>query len=132
MPNLTLTTDTIALITSDASTIDVRASWVDDLADAFTAGKQNTAITTATTTDIVSSPAGSTVRNVKTISIRNKDATLSNTVTVHFNANGTLYQIISVPLLVGEALILADGQWTRFNASGVAYTNAVSANPVDV
>src|SRR5690349_5671443 len=100
MLNLATTTDKLDLITSSAATVDVHASWVDDLnpgtADAMTPGKTNTAISSATTTDIVPSPAANTVRNVKFISIRNRDASLGCDVTVRYNQNATIFQLQKV------------------------------------
>jgi hypothetical protein len=125
MLNLALTTDKLALITSAAGTVDVHVSFVDDLADAMTAGKQNTATTTATTTDICAAPAGSTVRNVKFISIRNKDAALTNVVTVHFNANATLYQLIKCTLLIEEELVCREGVWFHYDSNGGVYGQAL-------
>lgn len=121
MLNLALTTDKISLITSAAKTIDVHASFVDDASDVFTPGKQNTAITTATTTDIVAVPGASTVRNVKFISIRNKDAA-SCDVTVQYNANGTLYQLFKCTLATMEELVCREGVWFHFDASGGVYS----------
>lgn len=122
MLNLALTTDKLSLITVGAATVDVHASWVDDLADAMTAGKTNTAITTATTTDIVAAPAASTVRNVKWISIRNKDAGVTSTCTVQFNANGTLFELMkATALLPGEELVCREGIWFHYDTNGGVY-----------
>lgn len=108
----TLTTDKFSLITSSTSALDVVAAFIDR--DQTTgvvgaASKQLTAITTATTTDIVAAPAATTTRNVLTIIIRNKGAA-SNDVTLQFNANGTLYEIVKVTLLAGQTLEYIDGR----------------------
>ncbi len=126
MMNLALTTDKIQLVTSAAAAVDVHASWVDDLnpgsGDAMTPGKTNTAISTATTTDIVPAPAASTVRNVKHIDIMNRDASLTCAVTVKYNANGTTYQLTNaVSLLPGESLVLREGIWFHYDANGGVY-----------
>src|SRR5690348_4200285 len=99
MMNLSGTTDKLSLITSGTADIVVHASWVDNLSNTMTPGKTNTAaITTATTTDIVASPASSTVRNVKFLSIRNKHASGSNTVTVQIDVSGTLFELMKLTL----------------------------------
>ena len=120
MLNLALTTDKLSLITGQAKTIDVHASYVDDVSDTFTPGKQNTAISTATTTDIVAAPA-SGVRNVKFISIRNKDAA-SCDVTVQYNANGTLYELMKCTLATMEELTCREGVWFHFDQYGGVYS----------
>ena len=76
MINLVATTDKLQLVTSAAASVDVHVSYVDRTTDGVTiaAGKRNTAITTAATTDILAAPAASTARNAKSIHVRNKDA----------------------------------------------------------
>lgn len=125
MLNLALTTDKLSLITGSAADVDVHASWVDDAAGTFTAGKTNTAITTATTTDIVPVPGASTIRNVKFLSVRNKDSADSTDVTVQFNANGTLYQLHKVTLLAGEELVLREGVFFHYDTNGGVYGQAL-------
>ena len=101
--------DKYQLVTSAAAAVDVFAAFVDWLAGAVTPkSPQLTAITTATTTDIVAAPAASTVRSVKAIHIRNKDATVATDVTVVIDRSGTDYEIHKVTLQPGEAL-----EWTE-------------------
>jgi hypothetical protein len=121
--NLALTTDKISVITSSTANIAVHASFVDYLQspESATPGKQNTAITTATTTDIVAAPAASTFRNVKFLSLRNKHASTANDVTVQFDANGTLFELIKCTLLAGEELVCREGVWFHFDTNGGVY-----------
>jgi hypothetical protein len=112
--NLT-STDKVRLVTSAAAAIDVTASYFDaSTADppvpkGSTSGFTPTAITTATTTDIVAAPAASTLRNVKTIVIRNKDATLSCDVTVTIDRSGTAYEQFKTTLNTGDTLTFTEG-----------------------
>ena len=106
---LTATTDLIQLVTSAAATINVHASYMDYNGTTVTPGRQNTAITTATTTTIVSAPGASTQRNVKTIHVRNRHATLACIVTFLFDANGTDYELHSLTLAAGEAVEYIEG-----------------------
>lgn len=122
---LALTTDKISVITSSGADIDAHASWVDDLADAMTPGKTNTAILTATTTDIVPVPGASTYRNIKFLSLRNIDGATSNDVTVQFNANGTLYTLFKCTLLAGEELVCHEGVWFHYDSNGGVYGQAL-------
>lgn len=112
---LTAATDKIQVITDAAVTVDVHADYIDatqanpPVIQGDTSGRQNAAITTAATTDVVAAPAASETRNVKALFVRNKHATSSVGVTVQFNANGTLYELIKVTLLAGETLSFVDG-----------------------
>ena len=47
----------ISIITSQASSIDVHASWVDNASNNITPGRTNSVITTATTTNVIAAPA---------------------------------------------------------------------------
>jgi hypothetical protein len=121
MLNFALSTDKLSLTTDTASgTIKVHVSYVNDLADAMTGGKQNTSISGAATTDIKDAPA-SGVDNVKFISIRNTHATISETVTVQFNANGTLYELFKCLLIASEELVMREGIWFHYDSNGGVY-----------
>lgn len=132
MLNLALTTDKLQLVTSSAADISVHASFIDYVQspESATPGKQNTAIASATTTDIVASPAASTFRNVKFLSFRNKHASTSNDVTVLFDANGTDFEILKCILLPGESLVCREGVWFHFDANAGVYGGVVDPNPV--
>jgi hypothetical protein len=82
----------IQLVTDVACTVDVHASTMDvDGSGNVTTGSKNTAITTATTTDIVSAPSASTTtRNVKTINVRNKGAGSVNVTAQHTDGTTTV------------------------------------------
>lgn len=109
MIHLVDTNDKLQLVTSAAVTVDVQASFSSLDGTTVTPGKQNTAITTATTTDIVAAPSGTAVRRVHTIFIRNKHASTPVDVTVVFDDNGTDYEIHKVTLLAGEMLEYVEG-----------------------
>jgi hypothetical protein len=115
---LSSTSDKLQVITSAAVTVDVHASWVDNASGSFTAGRTNTAITTAATTDVVASPAASTQRNIKNVNIRNKHASSSNTVTVQHTDGTTVAQLFSYTLLAGEEIQYDDEGWQVFDATG--------------
>ena len=106
---LVATTDKLQIVTGAAAAIDVHASWSDNAAGAITYGKTNTAITTATTTDVVAAPGASTVRNVKTLHIRNKDASVASDVTVVYDQNGSDFEIRKETLQPGEHLDYIEG-----------------------
>jgi hypothetical protein len=102
------TTDSLQLVTSAAVNVDVHASFVDLASGVTTPDRKNTAITTATTTTIVSAPGSSVYRNIQTLTIRNKGAA-NQDVTVVYNANSTLFELHKATLLPGQVLIWLDG-----------------------
>jgi hypothetical protein len=128
---LTSTSDIIRVVTgASVSTITVHASYVDNASGSITPLRTNTNISTATTTTIVASPAASTQRNVKLISITNNNATTSCQVTVqHFDGTNSV-DLMGVTLKAGENLICDDvGNWTHHDAQGAGFT-ATSTPPV--
>src|SRR5262245_21720512 len=102
---LVSTSDKIQVITGQAITTDVHASYVDfDGSASVTPGRKNTAITTATTTDVVAAPGSGVYRNVKTLLIRNKHATSSVDVTVQHTDGTTTAELHKVTLAPQQAL----------------------------
>lgn len=107
-------TDKIQVITSAAITCDVVAAFLDmsmgdpPVVKGSTSGKQVTAITTATTTDVVAAPAALHLRSIKYLGIRNKHATSSVDITVQINVSATLYELHKVTLRAGETLEFVD------------------------
>ena len=108
-------TDKLQLVTSAAASVDVVASYMDasmaapPVVQGDTANTQVTAITTATTTDIVAAPAASEMRRIKALHIRNKHATTATDVTVVLDRSATDYEMHKVNLLPGEALEYIEG-----------------------
>lgn len=103
------TTDLIQIITDAAITVDVHVSWADLNGTTVTPGRTNTAITTATTTTVVSAPAASTFRSVQTMTIRNKHASSSVDITVLYDQNATDFELHKTTLLAGEMLEFVEG-----------------------
>jgi hypothetical protein len=99
--------DKLQLVTSAAVTVDVVASYMDY--PPTTPGVQCTAITTATTTDIVAAPGAAVFRTVKTMTIRNKHATTPVDVTVVYNHNGVQFEKHKCTLRAQECLELIEG-----------------------
>jgi hypothetical protein len=111
MINLVGTAEKIQLVTSAAGAIDVLNAWADW--DTTTQVGENpdgssAAITTAATTDIIAAPGAGKRRNVKLISVRNKSASVSNTVTLQRVDATRTVEIFKTPLLANEQLILSD------------------------
>lgn len=109
---LAATTDKLQLTTSTAATIDVQGNYIDanSTTGAFTGGgKQNTAISSATTTDVLAAPASATLRTLKQMTIRNKDTALSCDVTAVYNQNSTTFEVHKVTLGTGDTLEYIEG-----------------------
>lgn len=125
---LTTTSDQIRLVTSAAANaIEVHASFVDLNGTTVTPDKQNTKITTATTTTIVSSPGASTQRNVKAIYVTNNSVGTSCDVAVQFWDGTSSYELMQFVLLPGENLgYREDGSWVHRDAQGAEYPPAGS------
>jgi hypothetical protein len=128
MLNLTSTSDKIQVITGSSGNIDVHADYADALAGTpvtITVGRLNTKITTATTTDVVASPASSTSRNVKALYISNIHASTSNLITVQHTDGTNVIRLRSITLLAGEAIQFVEGQgWATFDAAGLLKVNS--------
>jgi hypothetical protein len=112
---LAATTDKLGLITTTTADIHVHISYIDRNSSTLAAsggGKQNTAITSVVAspgTDILAVPGASTLRNIETINIRNAHASSSNTVTVIFNQNATIFELFKATLAAGEVLSYVEG-----------------------
>jgi hypothetical protein len=127
MINLASTSDLLELVTGSALTIHVHASWVDLSGSTVTPGRTNSIVTTATTTNVVPSPAAATQRNVKTVTIRNTDAASSLLVTVQHTDGTSLVQLVKITLLAGYTLTYNEGDgWQVLDQSG-AIANSPAA-----
>lgn len=125
---LTSTSDLIKVTTSSTADLHVQAGWTDITTTAFTPGRTNTIITSATTTTVVASPGASTQRQVKTLRLYNAHASTSNTITaIHYDgtSNNTVYKHI---LLAGESIGYDGTKWELYDALGtLMYTTALPA-----
>lgn len=106
---LTSTSDLLRIVTGQAVTTDVHASYVDINGSTVTPGRANTPITTATTTTVVASPGASTYRTVKTLFIRNRHAASTQDVTVLHSDGTNVMELIKVTLGPGETLHYDEG-----------------------
>jgi hypothetical protein len=113
------TTAVINLVTTATQVIAVQASWVDVSGTIITPGSQNFSISTGTTTPIVGSPGATTQRNVKFLSIRNTDTSVTETVTVQHFDGVTTVPLLSVPLQAGYTLFYEDASgWYVVDGTG--------------
>lgn len=114
MQILNSTTQVLRVVTDVAADVDVVASYVDRNGTTFTPGNNGgISITTAATTTIVPAPAASTERNIKGVSIRNRDTTDTVTATVQFYDGVNAFELISEALAPGEEIIFDSlGNWS--------------------
>ena len=129
---LKATTESLKVVTSSTADIDYSVSWVDVTTTAFTPSTSEGKISTATSSTLLSAPAGSTQRQVKLITITNTHASASNTVTVQKDISGTTYQLTpATTLLAGEVLIYMDEDgWTHYSTDG-SPTSSLDAGGTD-
>lgn len=120
---LNSTSDILRVVTSAAANpIDVHVSWVDINGATVTPGRQNTKITTATTTTVVPAPGSGTTRNIKGVYLTNASAATSCTVAVqHYDGTNSV-EVIEFILLPGENMAYReDGSWIHRDANGAEY-----------
>jgi hypothetical protein len=112
----------IQVVTSAAVTVDVHASYMayDSNDGSVVPGTQNTAISTATTTDVVGVPGSATkTRNVKLLNIRNKHASSATDVTVQHTDGTTTVELFKTTLQAGEHIEFLEDVGFFKVASGV-------------
>lgn len=113
-------TDALEVVTSSTAGIDYTASYVDHTSSALTPGKSAGAISTATTTTIVSAPAASTYRQLKELTLRNTSTTASNTITLQRDVSATNRTMAKFTLAAGEWFAMdANGSLQFYSASGI-------------
>ncbi len=121
---LLTTTSSLVRFQSDASA-DLEVSWsaIDSAAGpTFTAvGDVLVSVTDTTQTTCVTSPASSTVRNVKNISCKNNHASQTAVVTWDQTDGTHTAEIYQVTLLAGESCEYSNGQWAHLDTNGNPY-----------
>ncbi len=132
---LTTTSDLVRITTSSTSSVDVQASAM-DMAPAGTdrpAGyRKNTAITTATTTTVVESPASGYIRTLKSLSVRNKGVA-TQVITVLHTDGTTVVEIIEATLAPDTSLQYheAAGWWvTDTQGRAVVQNQPYAGSPI--
>jgi len=126
-------TDSLELVTSAACTLDVVVSYVDYTSSAATPGAQVTAITTATTTTVLSAPAASTQRQVKRLNARNKSTTAC-TVTMQRDVSATNYELYSTSLGADDTFTIdSEGERHVYGSDGlekISGTNSIDGRTI--
>ncbi len=127
---LDTTTKSLEINLSAAGSVDYIVSWADNTTTAFTPGMEQGNLTGSGDATIVPAPAGSTQRQIKWVSVRNRSTTAANVVQLQVDDSGTEYVVgPDVTLGAGESLRWdAEGELEVFAASGArkersTYTN---------
>ena len=113
----------------------VTASFMDTASTAYqtiraSGGSQLANTNNTTAVDIVSAPRAGYIRTINNISVRNND-TATATVTIRYNDNGTLYNIIQSALTTLDQLYYTDSAgWFVLDSSGNLKTGPTIASAV--
>jgi len=107
---------------------DYIVSYADITTTTFTPGAADGALNGTTPVTIVGSPASSTQRQVKYISISNRD-TINHTITVNYVDGASTRQMLSWFLSVGDTLIYSEKGWFITNSVGAEKTSSVLVRP---
>lgn len=118
---LASTSDIIRVVTDSGANVDVHASWVNLNGSTQTPGRTNTAISSATTTTVVAAPASSSdYKNVRRLTVRNRHASTSVTVTVQHFDGTTSIELDKRVLGPGQSLMFTDDAgWFPVPSGGV-------------
>lgn len=115
------TTDSIEIKlggTITTNQLDFVADWVDVTATAYSPGRTTGVTNNTTAVTVVGSPAASTTRKVRRLVVYNTD-TVSATVTIQYNENGTIRIQTKATLSSGDTLEYVEGIGFRtLNSSG--------------
>jgi hypothetical protein len=111
----------LTLGTSPGSQLPFTASYVDNLTtnNTTTPGQNDGLSNNTMAVTIVGNPAASTQRLIKNIQIQNPNTSGTVPVTIIYNYNSTLRNIIVVTLAAGDQLIYEDGSgWVCLDTNG--------------
>lgn len=119
MISLSNTTETLNIDLRLASSLDVVITYADHTSTAFTANGQSTNITATGNTTILAAPAAGTFREVKFLSIKNKDIASTQFILLK-DVSGTQSYIGHLTTLkAGESLhYIAPRQWIYYDWNG--------------
>ena len=122
---LDATTKSLQAVMSGAAATtnpDFTASWADNNGTVFTEGSTDGALNGSTPVTLVAAPGASTRRVVKSLTIQNRD-TAAVTITLQYNNNTTLRQVMKVTLAINDTFSLegtydTNGQFKYVSTTG--------------
>ena len=108
-----------------ANQLPILVGWADKTTTTYTAGATPSNSNSTTAVDICAAPGASTVREIDSIIVRNRD-TAAATLTIRYNDNATTYDIFTVTLSAGHMLVYAHGTgWQVMDSLGRINTGSV-------
>jgi len=112
------TTDTLEIVTTTAATLNYNINYVDHTSTTATPGRTFGSISSITTTTVLSSPAASTTRQIRSITILNVSST-SNNITVQLDVSGTNTALTDAEIATGEGFNFTDNAgWYSLDSTG--------------
>ena len=116
---LKATNETLQMVVLTAANIDFSVSYADITTTSFLPSSNEGSVVAGTQT-LLSTPGSSTQRQAKLITISNRHASLSNTVTVQKLIAAVAYNLTpTITLLAGETMQYMDGQgWLYYSTTG--------------
>jgi hypothetical protein len=123
LKSLTIETNVAASVTEPSYTAD----YVDTEQTRTLHGDSVGALTNTTAVTVVGAlPAGTLVRDIKSVTVFNRDTT-AKTITVKKVNNGTGYTVAKMTLQAGESMVYDGARWNVYTAAGELKTNTLSA-----
>lgn len=120
--------DTVKVTTTTAANLSVYAAYTDRIGSDVTHGYAVTAISSATTTQVLASfTKAYNVRRVESMRIANTHASTSNAVTVQVFSAGTGYTMWTGTIAAGEVLGYDGRSFVLYNTAGVPKTYGVNS-----
>lgn len=122
-------TDSIEIVTSAAGSLVYDITWSRVTDTALEAvGSDTGAITTATTTTVVSAPASGKKLRIRSIVIRNDHGSTSQTITVQKDRSAANREWIKLTLAAGKSAVMdSDSRWSVYDTAGLLETAAAGA-----
>ena len=126
---LKATSETLQIVTTSAAGIDFSISYADITTTSFSPSSNEGKISSIATTSVLGAPAASTQRQVKLITLSNRDASITNTIVVQKLITATTYNLTpTVTLLAGETMQYMDGiGWINYSATGAVKGSQTAA-----
>lgn len=128
MIRLTNTTQKLLAVlagTVATNQLSVNVSYSDKTSTTYDGGVQNTVTNSTTPADICAAPAASTIRDIDYISVYNAD-TVSATVSIIFDDNGTDYTLIKQALQPSEQMTYVHGGGWEVTGVSLPVSNYVA------
>lgn len=113
------TTDSLELVTENASSIDYNISWVDHTSTGVTPGRSAGKVSSVTTSSLVAAPGSGVTRQIRGVSLLNTTSGSASTIKVQVDNSSTETVMTRVNLQPGDSLNYSDGPgWYTTDATG--------------